>query len=183
MANGEREGARRRRRRGGRGRNRGEDAGAAPVAVEEPALDAGERDDALSDGDVLATAPVSAPAWSAPAVALPEPLPTTQPIVVASAPIAVASAPIAVPAPAAAVRAEPYRLPIDQLNAVASAAGLEWVHSDDDKVRAAQAAMAAEPKPVHVPREPKPPVAIDDGPLVLVETKKDLAQIKLPFDR
>jgi ribonuclease E len=176
MANGEREGARRRRRRGGRGRNRGEDAGAAPVAGEEPALDAGERDDAPSDGDVLATAPVSAPAWSAPAVALPEPLPTTQPIVVASAPIAV-------PAPAAAVRAEPYRLPIDQLNAVASAAGLEWVHSDDDKVRAAQAAIAAEPKPVHVPREPKPPVAIDDGPLILVETKKDLAQIKLPFDR
>jgi ribonuclease E len=66
---------------------------------------------------------------------------------------------------------------------VASSAGLEWVHSDGEKVRAAQAAIAAEPKPAHVPREPKPPVALDDGPLVLVETKKDLSQIRLPFDR
>jgi ribonuclease E len=166
----ERDGARRRRRRGGRGRNRGDDAAAAPLVSDELALDASEPSDALAaDADAPPIAP-------APAVAVPEPLPTTQPIVVASAPIAV-------PAPAAAVRAEPYRLPIDQLNAVASAAGLEWVHSDDDKVRAAQAAMAAEPKPPHVPREPKPPVAIDDGPLILVETKKDLAQIKLPFDR
>jgi ribonuclease E len=35
---------------------------------------------------------------------------------------------------------------------------------------------------VHVPREPKPPVVIDEGPLVLVETRKDLSQITLPFD-
>jgi ribonuclease E len=69
------------------------------------------------------------------------------------------------------------------LNAVASEAGLEWVHTDSDKVRAAQAVMAAEAKAPRVPREPKPPVAIDNGPLVLVETKKDLSQIKLPFDR
>ncbi len=65
---------------------------------------------------------------------------------------------------------------------MASAAGLEWVHSDDGKVRAAQAAISAEPRAPHVPREPKPPVAIDDGPLILVETKKDLSQIRLPFD-
>ena len=63
-----------------------------------------------------------------------------------------------------------------------SQAGLEWVHSDHDKMRAVQAAIAAEPAPPRVPRQPKPPVAIDDGPLVLVETKKDLSQIKLPFD-
>jgi len=42
--------------------------------------------------------------------------------------------------------------------------------------------MAREPKPVHVPREPKPVAAIDEGPLVLVETRKDLSQIKLPFE-
>jgi ribonuclease E len=66
---------------------------------------------------------------------------------------------------------------------VASAAGLEWVHSDEGKVRAAQAAMAAEAPTPRVPRQPRPPVALDDGPLVLVETKKDLSQIKLPFDR
>jgi ribonuclease E len=33
-----------------------------------------------------------------------------------------------------------------------------------------------------VPRERKPVVAVDDGPLVLVETRKDLSQFKLPFD-
>ena len=93
-------------------------------------------------------------------------------------PIVVAAAPAA-PAP----RAEPYALPIDSLNAVASAAGLEWVHSDSDKVRAAQAAIASEAQAPRTPRAPKPAVKVDDGPLVLVETKKDLSQIKLPFDR
>ena len=73
-------------------------------------------------------------------------------------------------------------LPIDTLDAVAASAGLEWVHSDSDKVRAAQAAMAAEVAPPRVPRAPKPPVELDDGPLILVETKKDLSQIRLPFD-
>ena len=42
--------------------------------------------------------------------------------------------------------------------------------------------MANEPKPAHVPREIKPVVAIDEGPLVLVETRKDLSQFKLPFE-
>jgi len=46
-----------------------------------------------------------------------------------------------------------------------------------------QAAMAAEPKPAHVPRAPRPAVVIEDGPLVLVETKKDLSQLKLPFEQ
>ena len=109
------------------------------------------------------------------AAPMPQPMPTSRPIVV-PAPV-VASAPAAAPA-----RAEPYALPIEQLSAVANSAGLEWVHTDSDKVRAAQAAMAAEIKPPRVPRQPKPPVAPDDGPLILVETKKDLSQIKLPFD-
>ena len=42
--------------------------------------------------------------------------------------------------------------------------------------------MANEPKPIHAPRVPRPRIAVDDGPLVLVETKKDLSQIRLPFD-
>lgn len=99
---------------------------------------------------------------------MPRPAPTARPIVV--------------PPPAAPLRAEPYVLPIDALSAVASQAGLQWVHSDADKVRQAQEAIAASPKPTHIPREPKPPVALDDGPLILVETKKDLSQIRLPFD-
>ncbi|HJV60898.1 MAG TPA: hypothetical protein VJ743_08115, partial [Albitalea sp.] len=75
-----------------------------------------------------------------------------------------------------------FVLPTDQLQAVAEAAGLQWVNSDADKIRAVQEAMASEPKPIHVPREPKPVVAIDEGPLVLVETRKDLTQFKLPFE-
>ena len=65
---------------------------------------------------------------------------------------------------------------------VAQSSGLEWVHTDTDKVAAVQAAIAAEPAPVHVPRERAPVVAMDDGPLVLVETRRDLGSMQLPFD-
>ncbi len=58
----------------------------------------------------------------------------------------------------------------------------DLVNSDSEKIQAAQAAMAAEPVPVRVPRERKPLVVIDEGPLVLVETRKDLSQLKLPFE-
>jgi ribonuclease E len=60
------------------------------------------------------------------------------------------------------------------LHAIAQGSGLEWVNSDADRIAAAQAAIAAEPKPVHVPRERPPVVVMDEGPLVLVETRKDL---------
>lgn len=76
-----------------------------------------------------------------------------------------------------------YVLPADTLQALAAEAGLQWIGSDADKVRAVQAAMAAEPAPIRVPREPRPPVVIDEGPLVLVETRKDLSQMKLPFEQ
>jgi ribonuclease E len=56
------------------------------------------------------------------------------------------------------------------------------VGSDRAKILAAQEALAREHKPVHVPREAKPPVVLDEGPLVLVETRKDLSQYKLPFE-
>jgi ribonuclease E len=41
--------------------------------------------------------------------------------------------------------------------------------------------MAAEPKPVHVPRERPATVVSDEGPLVLVETRRDLRDLQLPF--
>ncbi|HEY9068200.1 MAG TPA: ribonuclease E/G, partial [Burkholderiaceae bacterium] len=93
-----------------------------------------------------------------------------------------APVPQAEPQTVAAATVEPFVLPMDQLRQVAEAAGLQWVNSDAEKIRAVQAAMAAEPAPVHVPRERKPVVRIDEGPLVLVETRKDLAQFKLPFE-
>lgn len=73
-------------------------------------------------------------------------------------------------------------LPIDALQALAFEAGLQWVHSDAQKVQAAQEAIANAPKPVHVPRNPKPRAVVDEGPLVLVETRKDLSQVRMPFD-
>jgi ribonuclease E len=74
-----------------------------------------------------------------------------------------------------------YTLSVDDMMGVAQAAGLQWVLSDADKVRQAQIAIANTPKPVHVPREPKPAVVMDTGPLVLVETRQDLKNANLPF--
>ena len=78
-------------------------------------------------------------------------------------------------------KVQSYSLPLGDLQQIASSSGLEWVNSDAAKVAVVQAAIAAEPKPVHVPRERPPVVVIDEGPLVLVETRKDLAEMKLPF--
>jgi ribonuclease E len=102
-----------------------------------------------------------------------------------------APAPAASPAPLPAASAAPrhmpkvgrFELPIEQLKQVAEGSGLQWVNSDADKIAAVQAAIAAEPKPVHVPRERPPIVVIDEGPLVLVETRRDLRDLKLPFEQ
>ena len=79
-------------------------------------------------------------------------------------------------------KVQAFVLPIDELAQVAGNSGLSWVNSDADKINAAQAAMAAQPKAIHVPRERPASVAIDQGPLVLVETKRDLRDLRLPFE-
>ena len=86
------------------------------------------------------------------------------------------------PAATSAATATSYALPLDSLVAVAESAGLQWVNSDAAKIEAAQAAMAATAEPIRVQRDIPPVAAVDDGPLVLVETKKDLSQVKLPFE-
>jgi ribonuclease E len=117
-------------------------------------------------------APVnSAPAMRVEPVLAPVAAPVAAPVMAA----------VATP-PAAPVRIEPFALPTDALHALAADAGLQWVNSDAEKIRQVQAAMAAEPKPMHMPREPRLHVLVDDGPLVLVETRRDLSQQKLPFD-
>jgi len=75
-----------------------------------------------------------------------------------------------------------YELPIGSLQGVAQSSGLEWVNSNPERIAQVQAAIAAEPRPVHVPRERPPSVVLDEGPLVLVETKRDLGQMPMPFD-
>ncbi|MFM2036980.1 MAG: hypothetical protein RL459_2245 [Pseudomonadota bacterium] len=77
----------------------------------------------------------------------------------------------------------PFVLPLAELVQVAQASGLEWVNSDASKIAAAQAAIAATPPVPHVPRERPPVVQIDNGPLVLVETKRDLRNLDLPFEQ
>ena len=122
--------------------------------------------DTVSEPDV--TAVVAAPAI-APAIAE-VPLPVAAP------------APAPVAAPAVAPIAAPFVLQLDALNTVAETAGLQWVNSDASKIKAAQEAMAREPAPVRVPREIKVPAPANDSALVMVETRKDLSQIKLPFE-
>jgi ribonuclease E len=85
-----------------------------------------------------------------------------------AAPVAQTAAPAGMP------RIQSFTLPLAEMQAVAQSSGLEWVNSNPDSIAAVQAAIAAEPKPVHVPRERPPLVILDEGPLVLVETRKDL---------
>jgi ribonuclease E len=67
-----------------------------------------------------------------------------------------------------------FSLSLPELQAIAQSCGLEWVNSDAARIAAVQAAIAAEPKPLHIPRERPAPVVLDEGPLVLVETRKEL---------
>ncbi|MFO1251298.1 MAG: Rne/Rng family ribonuclease [Inhella sp.] len=151
-----------------------------------------DRDASVTDAGAESGSPqqlelgaeTAAPVESAPAaLEVAEPVRVTAPAI--AAPIeqpaeAPAVAPAAAPTPVAP--AARFELPLGELQQLADAAGLQWVHSDTGKVAAVQAAMAAEPKPVQVPRERPPVPMLDQGPLVLVETRKDLNQVRLPFD-
>jgi len=100
--------------------------------------------------------------------------------------VATPSEPIVIEAKTPASRAlpkiQPFELPLDELAQIAEGSGLQWINSDADRVAQVRAAIAAEPKPVHVPRERPPAVLVDDGPLVLVETRRDLSGVRLPFE-
>lgn len=204
---GERDG--RRRSRGGRNRrDRGEgrpDAMGAAEGVADTGTDAEATGTEAPTAAEMTTAPVAV-SYTEAAVPEPEVRPTApaagpiafKSLIVPAAVTPIAAEPVAVsaptpapapepmqapsPAPAPATTAAAFVLETDSLQAVAETAGLQWVNSDADKIRAAQEAMASEAKPVHVARTAKPVVAIDDGPLVLVETRKDLSQVKLPFE-
>jgi ribonuclease E len=76
-----------------------------------------------------------------------------------------------------------YALPSGELQQVAQGSGLQWVNSDSARIAAVQAAIEAEPKPVHVPRVRPAPVVLEASPLVLVETKRDLSNMTLPFEK
>jgi ribonuclease E len=129
-----------------------------------------------------AIVPVAAPAQPA----TPGPAPTVAPA--APEVIAPVTAPASVVTPvsdseAGMPKVTSFELPLNELADIAQRSGLNWVNSDAEKIAAVNAAIAAEPKPVHVPRERPPAVNIDTGPLVLVETKRDLRDLTLPFEK
>jgi len=121
-------------------------------------------------------APVAAP------VAAPAPVYTAPVLAPVPAP-----APVRAPAPVQAASALPkvqsYDLPLQDLVQVAQGSGLQWINSDATKIAEAQAAIAAEVKPVQVPRERPSAVVSEEAPLVLVETKRDLGTLPLPFEK
>ena len=90
-----------------------------------------------------------------------------------------AAAPLATSLPKVAS----YDLPMQDLMEVAKSSGLQWVNSDSDKIAVAQAAMAQAIKPAHVPRLRPVVTASSEAPLVLVETKRDLRNLELPFEK
>ena len=77
---------------------------------------------------------------------------------------------------------QPFALPLDTLEAVAQSAGLQWVNSNPELVASAQAAIAAAVPPVRQPRERPAPVPVSAEPLVLVETRRDLAHMHLAIE-
>ena len=175
--------------REGRGRGRGRDRDRP--RGDRPAADPMTAPQGLGDGALAqaaaseVAAPIAASLQPAaePAVAAA----VTMPLSFAAAPAAIEPAParpalpVAEPVAPAAV-APAFELPIDSLAAMAESAGLQWVNSDAEKIRAVQATLDNQPAPVRVPRERKPVARADEGPLVLVETRKDLSQYKLPFE-
>ncbi len=110
---------------------------------------------------------------------VPAPAPTHAPVPTAVAAPA-SDAQHAASAPAPATAPTHYVLPVETLQATAQAAGLQWVQSDAEAIRRVQEALAAQPAPIHVPRERKPAPKLDDGPLILVETVRPLPTLQLP---
>jgi ribonuclease E len=76
-----------------------------------------------------------------------------------------------------------YQLPIQDLNKIASGAGLVWVNSDDEKIAVVKQKIAQELAniPARLPRSRPAKVIITDEPLVLVETRRDLAKQSFGF--
>ena len=156
-------------------------ASVAAAAVAEPVAHAPSAAPVAPVAAVAPAVPVAAAATAqaVPAPTAPAPAPAVQQPAKAPAPAAAAAAGSGTAMP----RVTAFELPIGELNQIAQGSGLQWINSDADKIAAAQAAIAAEPRPVHVPRERPPVVVLDEGPLVLVETRRDLRDLTLPFEQ
>ena len=175
----ERRGRRRRRRRG-RGGERAPEVGGVEAATGTAAsAEAVEAEEVVSSEEPAPSAvQAAAPAAAAP----PQPSPERQQPAAAPAPRpAPAPAPTAAPMPAAITaapalpKAVPAPLPIDELLPVLDRAGLILVQTEPLKLAETQARLAAEPRPVRVPRERPVLPPLDVGPLIQVETRRAAA--------
>ncbi len=144
---------------------------AASPAVPEHAQQAAPQPPAVAEDDDRSPA-VAVPApMEAPAAAL-EPAHADIPVVPQSREAAPMASQLVTPLPGP--------LPIQDLQSVVQAAGLQWVQSDPIRIEQAQRALRQIPAPKHMPRERKPLAVQDEGPLMLVETRKDLPSLQLP---
>ena len=152
----------------------GRDRGSRGERPQRNAADMGESlmamvPDATPASDTRTEAPVQA----APAT----------PVATEAAPARHSAAAPASPARATGMPAlQPFALPLDTLAAVAENAGLQWVNSNPELGARAQAAIAATVPPVRQPRERPAPVPVSAEPLILVETRRDLAQMHLAIE-
>ncbi|OAJ58053.1 ribonuclease E [Paraburkholderia ginsengiterrae] len=149
-----------------------------PVAhVEAPALEAQAAPAPAETAApaVVAEAPAAEPAPQAEIV-------ESQPVVAAVAPAAepVVAPAVVEPAPVAAAAQAPQApqavrytgISAETLKPVLEQAGLVWVNTDADKLRAAQEAAALTAKPARVVRERKSLPPLDSAPMQQVETGK-----------
>ncbi|MCH8621660.1 Rne/Rng family ribonuclease [Undibacterium sp. TS12] len=85
-----------------------------------------------------------------------------------------AETPVATPAPVLATAVKPAEalMPLETLNDMLKAAGLELASTDPVKLQAAKAAAENQVAPVRVPRERKPAPIASEEPLIMVETRR-----------
>ncbi len=170
----ERRGRKRRRRRGRGGRGA---EGESALSTDKSA----EADELVEDEETDQTelVPAVVAAAVAPSMApLVEPL--AEPATSRDKDLPVAQQrPVAVKAPEMIVMPTTYALPdvapapmqIEQLQAVLQLAGLSLVQTEPRKFSETQARLAAEPRLARVPRERPQLPALDEGPLIQVETR------------
>ena len=162
---------------------------AAPVAMAEPEVPAVMvQTPEASSKPVLAREIPATPQLATASIAVAKPLPTPTPVVAPAATVPVTPAVMSTPAPTPTEvvtgmpKVQSFVLPLGELAQVAENSGLSWVNSDATKIAAVQAGIAAEPKAIHVPRVRPAVTQIQARPLVLVETKRDLKDLTLPFE-
>ncbi len=156
-----------------------EQPAAVPAAPAAPAPVAAEPESAIAQAiqaapEAPAPAEPSAAVERAPQVAaVPTASAMPAPIEAASAATEVTQRPAALEAAATPAKVHANGLSIGQLQPMLESAGLVWVNTDAEKLRAAHEAAAQAPAPVRTPRQRKSLPPVDATPMQQIETRKD----------